>query len=365
MRKVCLLCGRTTSGDDLFCYETYCPAEQSPYILDAGEWLEDIEILRLVSVLRSSALYEAKYHQKRVLLKVAHPGREHMERLKREALLLSEIDVSHQSTQGLPLLLPAYLNTRVDQNPYGRTMFRGRLHFFCVFQYFDGASLRDVLIEKSQLWIYHIGWIMVQLATSVAFLQSKGLYHYGVCPDAVLVHFSNNLGAPRVLLADLGIAINATSLAQSWYSSFVPAAYTAPELVGVMHPVASYATDVYGLGLILSELLIGRPVINRLWSEGEILEAIGRNSGLSSGRRHDVAVIAQLADRAVSSDPTRRPASAADLAKELIQYIGVPPLSTKRPSLSSRSMLVIATALLALAFLIVMFVTLAVQLPSP
>lgn len=49
MKQVCLLCERTSPGGDLFCQETYCPAEMSPTILDHGDMLGDIEIVKSVS----------------------------------------------------------------------------------------------------------------------------------------------------------------------------------------------------------------------------------------------------------------------------------------------------------------------------
>jgi hypothetical protein len=49
MKQVCMLCERTSPDGNLFCQETYCPAEQSPFVLDYGEWFGDIEIVRLLS----------------------------------------------------------------------------------------------------------------------------------------------------------------------------------------------------------------------------------------------------------------------------------------------------------------------------
>ena len=85
MKQACLLCERTSLDGNLFCQESYCPAEMSPTILDAGEWFGDVEIVKPIIVLRSSVLYEARHQKKRVLLKVAHPGFHSKERLKREA----------------------------------------------------------------------------------------------------------------------------------------------------------------------------------------------------------------------------------------------------------------------------------------
>ena len=66
MKQVCLLCERTSPDNNLYCQETYCPAEMSPNILDYGEWLGDIEIVKPVMILRSAVLYEATHQNQKV-----------------------------------------------------------------------------------------------------------------------------------------------------------------------------------------------------------------------------------------------------------------------------------------------------------
>ena len=104
MKQVCLQCGRISAGGDLFCQETYCPGEMSPTILDAGDWFGDIEIVKPIIVLRSAVLYEAIHQKRKVYLKVAHPGAENKERLKREAEFLQALQLRklHQTDPAAP-----------------------------------------------------------------------------------------------------------------------------------------------------------------------------------------------------------------------------------------------------------------------
>lgn len=53
MKQVCLLCERTALDNNLYCQEIYCPAEKSPNILDYGEWIGDIEIIKPITILRA------------------------------------------------------------------------------------------------------------------------------------------------------------------------------------------------------------------------------------------------------------------------------------------------------------------------
>ena len=88
----------------------------SPSILEFGEWLGDIEIVRPIVILRSAVLYEAIHQKQRVLLKVAHPGPEHKERLKRETEFLREVHFSFGSNPNLPKLLPPEAFSSLKRN---------------------------------------------------------------------------------------------------------------------------------------------------------------------------------------------------------------------------------------------------------
>lgn len=351
MKRICLFCERTSPDSNLFCQETYCPAEMAPYIFDYGEWLGDIEVTRPIVVLRTAALYEARHNGQTVLLKVAHPGEEHTRRLQREATFLRDIAGS-RDRGALPLLLPPYANASIAKDPYGRAMYREHLLYYCLFEHFQGDPLRDVLLKNPQLWIFHVGWITTSLATAIALLQSKGRYHYGLTPESLLVRFGPAAAAPEVLLFDLGIASDRDGLAKHWYPGLVPPAYTAPELIETT-PQASYATDVYGLGLILYELLVGQPAYPyKLRSDAEVYGAVKTGRPVRMSRVEDVAEVAAMATAAVSVDPARRQKSAAELAAALLKSMGEAPPKRERGMVSPRTALVVTAALLAIAFII-------------
>ena len=96
----------------------------SPTILEHGDWLGNIEIVKPIIVLRASVLYEARHQHKKVLLKVAHPGPENRERLKREAEFLQQIQRLKERSEHLPVLLPPYPQTSIERDPYGKVVLR-------------------------------------------------------------------------------------------------------------------------------------------------------------------------------------------------------------------------------------------------
>lgn len=360
MNQVCLFCERISPDRNLYCQEVYCPAEMSPIILDYGEWFGDIEIVRALVVMRSAVVYEAMHQKKRVYMKVAHPGPDHKERLKREAEFLQSVSLSQKTVPGLPALLPAYANTTVRADPYGKTMLQGHLLYFYLFEYAEGDTLREVLVKNPQLWINHVGWIMEDTATAVNYLHRQGIYHYSLTPDCVHVHFDEKENVPSVLLLDLGIASSKDALAREWYAFSVPPAYTAPELVSAngAAPRADYRTDVYGLGLTLYEMLVGEPAYTyKLRSDADVYRAVRDNRRVTMNRVEDVENIARIAVQAVSPYPDSRQAHAAEFADQLHQYFGNAPRARKSRMPSGRTLLSVGIVLLVIAFLITLAVT--------
>ena len=353
MKRVCLKCGRTTLGGDLFCQETYCPAEMSPIILSYGEWFGDIEIIKPVIVLRSAVLYEAMHQKEKVYLKVAHPGRENKERLKREAVFLKDIQLQKAKCEHLPHLLSPYVGTSISVDPYGKTMLGNHLLYFYIFEFFEGKPLRDLLMENPQLWINHIGWLMISLASAVNCIHLQRLFHYGLCPDDALVRIDDEPSVPRILLFDFGILTDKQHINRIWYDDFVLPAYFAPELVNARGILGDYRTDVYGLGLVLYEMLVGQPAYPfKLKGDAEVIEAVRKSARVRMNRTEDVPEIAKLTYQAVHPQPEQRFATAADFAEKLIRYFGPVPPPKKRRWPSTNTIIWIAIGLLMVAFLI-------------
>lgn len=357
MKQVCLLCERATPDTNLFCQEIYCQAERSPIIFGYGEWLGDIEIIRPVTVLRSGVVYEAAHQDKQVFLKVAHTGREHQAKLIREASFLQKIQLRKKRPAYLPALLPPYVGTSIQQDAFGMAAWQGDLLYFYLFEFVEGEPLRDILTKTPQLWLQHIGWIVISLSYTVAFLHNQGLLHLGLVPEAILVRFDKNQPkAPRLLLIDLGVATDQPKFRENWHPTLVPPAYTAPELLKNSWGEVGHQTDVYGLGLILYEMLIGQPAYPfKLRSDEEVRSVVQDHKQLPQPmNRSDSQRVAEVALQAVSIDVKLRPSGAAVLAAQLMSknLFGKIPKPKQSPWPSLKTILAIAGALLAAAVII-------------
>lgn len=366
MKQTCILCERSTPDNNLYCQEVYCPAEMSPTILEYGEWLGDIEIVKPVSVLRSAVLYEAVHQKQKVYLKVAHPGEENKERLKREAVFLQRLRGNPlSSNEYLPDLLPPYAGTSANVDPYGKTMLRNHLLYFYMFKHVEAQPLRDVLMENPQLWVNHVGWITISLCSAIAYLHSYKLFHAGLQPEGILVRFDEKINVPRVLLVDFGLASDAKSFNAHWRAytepsaptMFVSPAYTAPELATNGPTRPAYTMDVYGLGLVLYELLVGEPAYSyKLKSDDDVHKAIRRNQRVRMSRKEDAKEVANIALKATNPQPEQRPKDATALAKELIQVFGKVPPEPKSRFPQMKNLMVIGSAMLAVAVVITLAV---------
>lgn len=357
MKQVCLLCERASPGGDLFCQETYCPAEMSPTILDHGDMLGDIEIVKAMMVQRHSVLYEAMHQKKRVLLKIANPGPENKERLKREAEFLQQTQLQQEISRFLPRLAPPYAGTTIRQDAYGKSMLQGHLLYFALFEFVEGEPLQDLLKKNPQLWINHIGWIMIGLSTAVAFLNGKGLLHAGLSPQSLLVRFDDRLAVhvPRIVLFDLGFVADPPTVRKTWYPFFALPAYTAPELLDLPTNQATYQTDVYGLGLVLYELLVGEPAYTyRLRGDADVYRSVRRNERIVMNRIEDVVKISELALKAVNFQVSGRQRDAVDLVQQLLAYFGPIPEKPVSRWRQPRTILIILLALLIIVILIAM-----------
>lgn len=375
MQQHCLICRRTAPDANLYCEQTYCPGELSPLILEAGEHIADIEIVRPVTILRSAAVYAGVRQGEPVFVKVAHQGAGHRERLKREAELCAVAQVKQVAAPFLPALLPVNLLKTGKQETYGKTMLAGRLVYYFVFAYVEAESLRDLLRKQPQPWTSHIGWISIGVATAIAYLHRRRVYHFSLTPESVLVSFDPEPpNVPRILLVDLGLCSLTDNLADTWYTDFLAPAYTAPELIDERRRLAKNSgqqippnaqVDVYALGLLLYEMLIGAPPIPDLLRGDEAIFALAVRGPQAPMDRDDVRPIAELARQCTDVQMSKRLPDPAAFGQQLMAVFGAIPAAPKqsrRPS--QRTIYMVAGAVLAVAFLLALAFSLAQGLLS-
>ncbi|MEU3449643.1 serine/threonine-protein kinase [Streptomyces thermolilacinus] len=174
----------------------------------------------------------------------------------------------------------------------------------------DGPDLHRYLRENGPLTPVAAALLTAQIADALAASHADGVVHRDLKPANVLL--AERDGRMHPMLTDFGIARLADSPGLTRTHEFVGTpAYVAPESAEG-RPQTS-AVDVYGAGILLYELVTGRPP----FAGGTALEVLHRH--LSEEPRRPSTVPAPLwtvIERCLSKDPDRRP-SAENLARGL------------------------------------------------
>lgn len=174
----------------------------------------------------------------------------------------------------------------------------------------EGPDLHRYLRENGPLTPVAAALLTAQIADALAASHADGVVHRDLKPANVLLDERD--GGMRPMLTDFGIARLADSPGLTRTHEFVGTpAYVAPESAEG-RPQTS-AVDIYGAGILLYELVTGRPP----FSGATALEVLHQH--LSEEPRRPTTVPEPLwtvIERCLSKDPERRP-SAENLARAL------------------------------------------------
>ncbi|MEB3323274.1 MAG: serine/threonine-protein kinase, partial [Synechococcaceae cyanobacterium] len=127
---------------------------------------------------------------------------------------------------------------------------------FFVMPYIDGETLRDKINREKQLPVEEAVGIATAVASALAVAHEQGVIHRDIKPSNILL----SRGGP--LVTDFGIAIAVTSssgarLTETGLSVGTPF-YMSPEQATGDREITA-ASDVYALGCVLYEMLVGEP----------------------------------------------------------------------------------------------------------
>ncbi|MBT3157965.1 serine/threonine protein kinase [Streptomyces sp. CHA1] len=183
----------------------------------------------------------------------------------------------------------------------------------------DGPDLHRYLRENGPLSPVAASLLTAQVADALAASHADGVVHRDLKPANVLLRESG--GELHPLLTDFGIARLADSPGLTRTHEFVGTpAYVAPESAEG-RPQTS-AVDIYGAGILLYELLTGRPP----FAGGTALEVLHRHLEEEPARPGNVPEpLWTVVERCLRKDPDERP-SAENLARALrtvAQGVGV------------------------------------------
>ncbi|MFF0813678.1 protein kinase [Rhodococcus sp. NPDC003318] len=187
---------------------------------------------------------------------------------------------------------------------------RGRPYI--VMQYHERDSLDAHLRRDGPLDLAETLRLGVRIAGALETAHRLGVVHRDVKPANILL---TDYGEPA--LTDFGIAHILGGFTTATGTVTGSPAFTAPEVLEGDPPSA--ASDVYGLGATLFSVLTGHAAFERRVGEQVVAQFLRiTTEPVPDLRERGIADdVSAVVERAMSADPDRRPATAADLGDEL------------------------------------------------
>jgi len=243
----------------------------------------------------------------------------------------------------------------------GGTTETGRPYF--VMEFIRGIPITEYC-DKHKLTTRERLELFIQVCQAVQHAHQKGVIHRDLKPSNILVVVQEDQLIPKII--DFGIA-KATEHRLTERTLFTEQGqligtpeYMSPEQAEMSGLDVDTRTDIYSLGVILYELLVGvlpfDPKTLREAGFGEILRIIREtdppkvstrlsglgdtNTSIAKQRRTDVAALHKqlkgdldwITMKAMEKDRTRRYPTASDLAVDLTRHLNEEPIAARPPS---------------------------------
>ncbi len=281
-------------------------------------------VKRMIGRGGSGIVYEAEDPElkRTVALKVIREEESHSEvvaRLHREAAIMAQLH--HPNIVGVH-----EVGVVRDSS--------GRARHFIAMDYVSGRTMAEAWAD-SKVRRSEKTRMLEEVARAVAFAHSQGILHRDLKPANVLVEAGG-----RVLLTDFGLARAdrfSTRLTRTAEVMGTPA-YMAPEQVEGRTGDLDERTDVYALGAMLYEILVGRPPFTGKTAEKvyhEILVADPvRPTRVSREVKPELEVICL---KALEKERARRYRSAVEFADDLSRFRRGEPILARPPNVSRRA----------------------------
>ena len=197
----------------------------------------------------------------------------------------------------------------------------------------EGGQL-DAVAKREPMPIRHAAELIAKLARTVSYAHEHGILHRDIKPGNILLDAK---GEPH--LTDFGLArlVETESTVTSTMEVLGTPSYMAPEQAVGNNARVTSATDIYGLGAVLYQLLTGHPPFaggTTFETVRLVLDTEPRQPRLLNPKvDRDLATICL---KCLEKDPQRRYSSALALAEDLERWLKHEPIGARRTGIFTR-----------------------------
>lgn len=194
---------------------------------------------------------------------------------------------------------------------------------FMVMELLSGRALEQVLSDEGALDQRRAVWIIMEACKSLAEAHANGLVHRDLKPDNLFLNRVGNSDQEHVKVLDFGVAklrdkrFSDATLTQAGMIFGTPR-YMSPEQARAQD--LDGRSDIYALGIILFELLTGRPPFDAAEPIAILLKHVNEPppamADVAPGIQIDPA-LQDLVQRCMAKSPEQRPDSVEHLIAEL------------------------------------------------
>jgi eukaryotic-like serine/threonine-protein kinase len=194
--------------------------------------------------------------------------------------------------------------------------------YYIVMEYVEGASLAQILRDEGPMEPRRAADIAADIASALGFAHSSGVIHRDVKPGNVLLSPTG-----QVKVTDFGIARAVSSQENLTQTGTVmgTATYFSPEQA--RGEAVDGRSDVYSLGIVLYEMLAGRPPFSGDSPVAVAYKHVQEQAEPVANLRPDVPPdLALVVHQAMAKDPDDRYGSAEAFREDLRRFSGGQPV---------------------------------------
>ncbi len=191
---------------------------------------------------------------------------------------------------------------------------------YLAMRYLRGGALRD-LISQGDMSLDHVAELISQIAQGLSYAHRRGIIHRDVKPSNILLDDEGN-----AFLTDFGLAKWAERISQRTKPGavFGTLAYISPEQL--MAKPLDHRSDLYSFGIVLYDMLAGRPPFDASTSGGVahvVVQHLHHTPEPPSRIRPDIPrTVDEVVLKALAKKPADRYQSADEMSAALLHALG-------------------------------------------